>query len=54
MLELLAFTLELTGPRPVLLERDNDVPALAELLRELGTLRGIYDRAVGSQPATEH
>jgi uncharacterized protein (UPF0276 family) len=51
VLELLAFTLSRTGPRPLLLERDNDVPELAELVRELGTLRRIYDAAVGGQPA---
>jgi uncharacterized protein (UPF0276 family) len=42
VLELLAFTLERTGPCPVLLERDNDIPALTELLREVDVLRGIY------------
>ncbi|HYQ18194.1 MAG TPA: DUF692 family protein, partial [Polyangiaceae bacterium] len=47
VLELLAFTLSRSGPRPVLLERDNDVPELPELLRELGTLRALYDRALG-------
>jgi uncharacterized protein len=45
VLELLAFTLERTGPCPVLLERDNDIPPLAELLREVALLRGIYDTA---------
>jgi uncharacterized protein (UPF0276 family) len=48
VLELLAFTLSRSGPRPVLLERDNDVPALAELVRELDKLRAIYDAAVSS------
>jgi hypothetical protein len=43
VLELLRFTLELTGPRPVLLERDNDIPPLAELVREVQQLRAIYD-----------
>jgi uncharacterized protein len=46
VLELLAFTLSLSGPRPVLLERDNDVPPLSELRRELDKLRAIYDAAV--------
>jgi uncharacterized protein (UPF0276 family) len=41
--DLLAFTLDRTGPRPVLLERDNNVPELSELLRELGILRQIYE-----------
>lgn len=46
VLELLAFTLALSGPRPVLLERDNDVPPLSELRLELDKLRAIYDAAV--------
>ena len=37
VLELLEWTLERTGPVPVLLERDNDVPALGVLLEELAT-----------------
>lgn len=45
VLELLRFTLELTGPRPVLLERDNDIPPLAELVAEVQELRRIYDSA---------
>jgi uncharacterized protein (UPF0276 family) len=46
VLELLDFTLTLTGPRPVLLERDNDVPPLNELLLEVQALRQIYDQSV--------
>ena len=51
VLELLAFTLSLTGPRPVLLERDNDVPPLAELVQEVQTLRAIYAASLGGQLA---
>jgi len=51
VLELLGFTLSLTGPRPVLLERDNDIPALSELVREVQTLRDIYDAAARSYHA---
>lgn len=47
VLELLDFTLRRTGPKPVLLERDNDVPELGELLEEVATLRAVYERAVG-------
>jgi uncharacterized protein len=43
VLDLLAFTLERTGPRPVLLERDNDIPALSELVSELQQLRAVYE-----------
>ncbi|MGC4091245.1 MAG: DUF692 domain-containing protein [Polyangiaceae bacterium] len=46
VLELLEWTLERTGPVPVLLERDNDVPALSELLGEVAELSRIYERAV--------
>ena len=42
VLDLLGFTLSLSGPRPVLLERDNDVPELHELVREVQKLRDIY------------
>jgi uncharacterized protein (UPF0276 family) len=49
VLDLLAFTLSRSGPRPVLLERDNDVPELAELLRELTAIRRVYDEAIGSR-----
>jgi uncharacterized protein (UPF0276 family) len=44
--ELLGWVIERTGPLPVLLERDNDVPPLAELLSEVARLRGVYDRAL--------
>jgi uncharacterized protein (UPF0276 family) len=47
--ELLAYTLERTGPVPVLLERDNDVPPLETLLAEVKHLQGIYDAAVGAE-----
>lgn len=49
--ELLAFTLARSGPRPVLLERDNHVPALSELVREVDALRAIYDASVASYHA---
>src|SRR6185436_6974656 len=47
--ELLAFALERTGPVPVLLERDNDVPELDVLLEELRALRTIYERATAER-----
>ncbi len=46
VLDLLGFTLSLSGPRPVLLERDNDVPELSELVREVQKLRDIYDASM--------
>lgn len=46
VLELLEWTLERTGPVPVLLERDNDVPELSELLREVARLRELQARAL--------
>ncbi len=45
VLELLERTLERTGPVPVLLERDKNVPPLAELLREVAAIRGLWERA---------
>jgi uncharacterized protein (UPF0276 family) len=51
VLELLDFTLRRTGPVPVLLERDNDIPALSELVAEAQTLRRIYDSATRAESA---
>lgn len=53
VLELLEWTLERTGPVPVLLERDNAVPELAELLGELRMIRGVYERAVARHARKE-
>ncbi|MEO8905602.1 MAG: DUF692 domain-containing protein [Polyangiaceae bacterium] len=47
VLDLLEWTIERTGPVPVLLERDNAVPELSELLAELEVLRGVQTRALG-------
>jgi uncharacterized protein (UPF0276 family) len=52
VLDLLAFTLQKCGPCPVLLERDNDVPELAELVREVQTLRDVYAANVQGGHAT--
>jgi uncharacterized protein (UPF0276 family) len=46
VLELLDWTIERVGPVPVLLERDNRVPALAELLAEVRVLSDIQRRAL--------
>ena len=46
VLELLEWTIERAGPVPVLLERDNDVPELSELLREVAQLRELQARAL--------
>lgn len=51
VIELLEWTLERTGPMPVLLERDHDVPELAELLAEVHRLREAYDRALARREA---
>jgi uncharacterized protein len=50
VLELLEWTLERTGPVPVLLERDNDVPDLGVLMDEVRAIRTAYERAVGRPP----
>ncbi len=50
--ELLAFTIERTGPVPVLLERDNDIPELDVLLDEVRELRRIYESALAHSEAT--
>lgn len=41
--ELLAEALRIVGVRPILLERDNDLPPLDELLAEVRVIRGILD-----------
>ncbi|MEP7049564.1 MAG: DUF692 domain-containing protein [Pseudomonadota bacterium] len=46
VLELLEWTIERTGPVPVLLERDNNVPELSELLAEVALLRQLQTRAL--------
>ena len=51
VLELLGFALERTGPVPVLLERDNDVPPLAELCAEVRAVRAVCERAWRSPAA---
>jgi len=51
VLELLEIALAHTGPVPVLLERDNDVPPLAELVEEVRTVREIWKRAA-ARPRT--
>ncbi|HEX6273311.1 MAG TPA: DUF692 domain-containing protein [Polyangiaceae bacterium] len=48
---LLEWTLERTGPVPVLLERDNDVPELSVLLGELDAVRRVYERGVARHAA---
>ena len=52
VLALLEWTIERAGSVPVLLERDNDVPDLAELLREVSVLRELQTRALARR--TEH
>lgn len=46
--DLLRWTLERAGPRPVLLERDNDVPDLDSLLDEVRRLRAVYAEAIAA------
>jgi hypothetical protein len=43
---LLEWTIERTGPKPVLLERDNWVPELDELLAEVRAIDAVYRRGV--------
>ena len=43
---LMQWVLRRTGPLPVLLERDHDIPALETLLEEREQLQALYDRAV--------
>lgn len=49
--QLLDYTLRKTGPVPVLLERDNNVPPLGELLAEVDELWTIYRNATAESHA---
>ncbi|MDX2052341.1 MAG: DUF692 domain-containing protein [Polyangiaceae bacterium] len=49
--DLLTWVIERTGPLPVLLERDNKVPPLPELVREVSELEGVYQRALSMHVA---
>ncbi len=53
VLALLGSALERTGPKPVLLERDNFVPELPELLAEVQRLSELYERVTGSARGME-
>jgi len=44
--DLMAYVIERTGPKPVLLERDAHIPALSELLDEVASLQAVYDGAL--------
>lgn len=49
VIELLEWVIERTGPVPVLLERDNNVPAFADLVAEAKRIRAAYDRALAAR-----
>jgi uncharacterized protein (UPF0276 family) len=51
--ELLDYTLRRVGPVPVLLERDNNIPALDVVLAEVEELSAIYDAATGIDTTQE-
>ncbi len=44
--ELMQWVVERTGPIPVLLERDKQIPPLSELLAEVAALQASYDEAL--------
>lgn len=48
VLALLSWVIERTGRLPVILERDNNVPPMDELLRELDRARAAYDRGLAA------
>ncbi|MCC6216486.1 MAG: DUF692 domain-containing protein [Polyangiaceae bacterium] len=50
--ELLSWVIERTGPLPVLLERDNDVPPLATLLREVREIDATFRAALARRAAS--
>lgn len=44
--DLMAWVIERTGPKPVLLERDNNIPPLPTLLEEVRRLDTVYQQAL--------
>ena len=44
--DLMAWVIERVGPKPVLLERDSNIPPLSELLDEVARLDAVYQRAL--------
>jgi uncharacterized protein (UPF0276 family) len=51
VLDLLERAVARVGPVPVLLERDHDVPPLADLLAEVAKVRAAYDRGLAAREA---
>ncbi|HTN91337.1 MAG TPA: DUF692 family protein [Sorangium sp.] len=51
MLDLLARAVARTGPVPVVLERDNDVPPLEALLAERAEVDAAYRRGLAAREA---
>jgi uncharacterized protein (UPF0276 family) len=51
VLALLGRVLPRVGPVPVVLERDQAIPPLAALLREVAKIRAVYDRAMVERSA---
>jgi hypothetical protein len=52
--ELLAWVVERTGPVPVVLERDNNIPPLPELLAERDRLADVYAAALARRQELSH
>ncbi len=44
--DMMAWVIERIGPRPVLLERDTNIPPFSEVLDEIRRLDGVYQHAV--------
>ncbi|MCA9636333.1 MAG: DUF692 domain-containing protein [Myxococcales bacterium] len=51
--DLMAWVVERIGPVPVLLERDNNIPPLADLLAEVKALDAVYQGALARWRASE-
>jgi hypothetical protein len=52
VLDLLAFAVERTGPVPVVVERDHQVPPYEELLVEVERVRAAYERGLAARRAS--
>jgi uncharacterized protein len=50
---LLRWVIERTGPKPVLLERDSNIPPLPQLLEEVQQLGEVYRQALGRFDASQ-
>ncbi|MBC8072935.1 MAG: DUF692 domain-containing protein [Deltaproteobacteria bacterium] len=53
VLDMLAWVIERVGPKPVVLERDSNIPPLSTLLAEVAAIDDVYQAALGRWQAAQ-